>query len=170
LETAKVGAFEAERLITLEKVSGLMGAYQNTVCKTVSEVAEGYEVPFLINTGVLGDLTSPEKDYTFHHSDHSSDFGSSQVDFLAASPTASVCSRSWRRGGGVVTSVCVETAGRHAMDRGYDAVLVDGACAFWDEERHRSTMWAFPRHFGRVATVAEVIAELRAVPRVEGER
>ncbi|MBI4277501.1 MAG: ABC transporter substrate-binding protein, partial [Armatimonadetes bacterium] len=79
----KVGASEAERLITVEKVSGLMGAYQSTVCKTVSEVAERYEVPFIINTGVLEDLTTPQKNYTFRHSARSSEFASSHIAFLA---------------------------------------------------------------------------------------
>jgi len=42
-----VGAAEAERLITMENVVALLGAYQSAVTKTASEVAERYEVPFL---------------------------------------------------------------------------------------------------------------------------
>lgn len=78
----KVGASEAERLVTVEKVSGLMGAYQSSVCRTVSGVSEQYEVPFMINTGVLEDLTSPQKKYTFRHSARSSEFGASHINFL----------------------------------------------------------------------------------------
>ena len=41
------GAAEAERLITEEKVVAMMGAYQSSVTKTVSEVCERYHVPHI---------------------------------------------------------------------------------------------------------------------------
>lgn len=77
-----VGASEAERLITVEGVSGLMGAYQSGVCRTISEQAERLEVPFLINTGVLEGLTGPDKNFTFRHSAKASDFAKSQVQYI----------------------------------------------------------------------------------------
>lgn len=43
----QLGASEAERLITQEKVVALMGCYQSNVTATASQVAERYGVPFL---------------------------------------------------------------------------------------------------------------------------
>jgi branched-chain amino acid transport system substrate-binding protein len=43
----QVGASEAERLITQEKVAALMGSYFSNVTATASQVAERYGVPFL---------------------------------------------------------------------------------------------------------------------------
>lgn len=71
---------------------------------------------------------------------------------------------------GVVTSVCVETTARDAVDRGYNGVLVDGACAAWDEASHQATLRAFRRYFGRAVTVDEVIGELRATARMGEHR
>src|SRR5450432_908958 len=41
------GRAEAERLITQEKVSALIGTYQSAVAATVSQTAERYQTPFL---------------------------------------------------------------------------------------------------------------------------
>jgi hypothetical protein len=43
----RVGADETERLITVEKVALVMGAYQSAVTETASAVAERYGIPFV---------------------------------------------------------------------------------------------------------------------------
>jgi branched-chain amino acid transport system substrate-binding protein len=43
----QVGATEAERLITQEKVVALIGAYNSNVTQTASQVAERYKIPFI---------------------------------------------------------------------------------------------------------------------------
>jgi biuret amidohydrolase len=61
---------------------------------------------------------------------------------------------------GVVTSVCVETTARDAVDRGYNVILVDDGCAAWDEDSHLATMRSFRRYFGRVTTGEEILAQI----------
>lgn len=68
---------------------------------------------------------------------------------------------------GVNTTVCVETTARNAVDLGFNVVLCDDACAGVDAESHAATMRAFRRHFGRVATASDILAEL-AQPVVAG--
>ena len=63
---------------------------------------------------------------------------------------------------GVVTSVCVESTARDAVDRGFATVLVSDACAAWDQESQEATLRSFRRYFGRVATTSDVFAETRA--------
>jgi nicotinamidase-related amidase len=62
---------------------------------------------------------------------------------------------------GVSTNMCVETTAREAADRGYQVTLVEDACGTTFEDLHRVTMRNFQRLFGRVASTAEAIAELR---------
>jgi nicotinamidase-related amidase len=61
---------------------------------------------------------------------------------------------------GVSTSQCVDLTARDAADRGYGCVIVADAVAEDREDYHESTLEQFQRLFGRVATTAEVIAEL----------
>jgi nicotinamidase-related amidase len=63
--------------------------------------------------------------------------------------------------GGVVTNVCVETTARDAADRGYQAILVDDACAAFSPEIHAATLLSFQGTFGRVRMADEVIALLK---------
>ena len=51
------GADLAKRLIEDDKVVGLMGAYHSSVTKTVSAVAERYEVPMINDSSTSPDLT-----------------------------------------------------------------------------------------------------------------
>src|SRR5512139_655570 len=51
------GADLAKRLIEDDKVAGLMGAYQSSVTKTVSAVAERYGVPMINDSSTSPDLT-----------------------------------------------------------------------------------------------------------------
>src|SRR6516162_11090807 len=48
------GRAEAERLITQEKVSAIIGTYQSAVAVTVSQICERYQIPF-----VSADNSSP---------------------------------------------------------------------------------------------------------------
>jgi nicotinamidase-related amidase len=63
---------------------------------------------------------------------------------------------------GVVTNVCVEATARDAADRGLKTVVVDDACAAWDPEFHAATLRSFRKFLGRVASSADVVAELGA--------
>lgn len=63
---------------------------------------------------------------------------------------------------GVGTDVCVETTARDAVDRGYDCVLVEDACATLDEESHESALLSFAKWFGKVANAREIVAVLTA--------
>jgi nicotinamidase-related amidase len=65
---------------------------------------------------------------------------------------------------GVGTDVCVETTARDAVDRGYNCVVVDDACATLDEKSHDAALLAFAKWFGRVANTREVMALLKETP------
>ena len=62
---------------------------------------------------------------------------------------------------GVSTNMCVETTAREAADRGYQVTLVEDACGTTFEDLHQVTMRNFQRLFGRVASSAQVMAELQ---------
>lgn len=62
---------------------------------------------------------------------------------------------------GISTNMCVETTAREAADRGYLVTLVEDACGTTHEDLHQVTMRNFQRLFGRVASTAEVLDELR---------
>lgn len=51
---------------------------------------------------------------------------------------------------GISTNCCVETTARDAADRGYAVVIVDEACADYDEAAHDASLRAFHFNFGRV--------------------
>ena len=62
---------------------------------------------------------------------------------------------------GVSTNMCVETTAREAADRGYQVTLVEDACGTTFAELHEVTMRNFQRLFGRVASTAQTIGELK---------
>jgi len=62
---------------------------------------------------------------------------------------------------GVGTDVCVETTARDAVDRGFNCMIVEDACATLDEASHNAALLAFAKWFGKVVTTPEVIAHLR---------
>jgi len=62
---------------------------------------------------------------------------------------------------GVGTDVCVDTTARDAVDRGFNGVIVEDACATLDDASHHSTLLTFARWFGKVTETQEIIAELR---------
>ena len=51
---------------------------------------------------------------------------------------------------GISTNCCVETTARDAADRGYAVVIVDEACADYDEAAHDASLRCFHFNFGRV--------------------
>lgn len=63
---------------------------------------------------------------------------------------------------GIATNFCVETTARDAADRGYKVILVDDACATFDQSSHDATMRNFVRIFGLVCDTEEVIADFEA--------
>ena len=68
---------------------------------------------------------------------------------------------------GVSTNTCVETTARDASDRGFESVLVEDACASFDEASHVATLRTFARMFGEVLSVDQVIERLSS-PRESG--
>ncbi len=66
----QVGASEAERLITQEKVVALMGCYFSNVTATASQVAERYGVPFLNDSSTSATLTQRGFKWFFRTTPH----------------------------------------------------------------------------------------------------
>ena len=64
---------------------------------------------------------------------------------------------------GAATNVCVESTARDAADRGYKCVLIEDACATFDEASHNATMQNWHRIFGKVMSTDELISELSAL-------
>ncbi len=68
---------------------------------------------------------------------------------------------------GISTNCCVETTARDAADRGYAVVIVDEACADYDEAAHDASLRAFHFNFGRVVrTPDDVLAAVDAAASV----
>jgi branched-chain amino acid transport system substrate-binding protein len=66
----QVGASEAERLITQEKVVALVGAYFSNVTATASQVAERYKVPFVNPESSSATLTQRNFKWFFRTTPH----------------------------------------------------------------------------------------------------
>ncbi|GGF78636.1 amino acid ABC transporter substrate-binding protein [Azorhizobium oxalatiphilum] len=78
------GRAEAERLITQEKVSALVGSYQSAVAATVSQSAERYGIPFLSADNSSPSLTRRGLKYFFRAAAHDEMFSAAMFDFLDA--------------------------------------------------------------------------------------
>jgi len=78
----ETGAAEAERLITQENVIALVGAYQSSVTKTASEVAERYSVPFVNPESTSPALTKRGYKWFFRVTPHDEMFSAQQADFI----------------------------------------------------------------------------------------
>jgi branched-chain amino acid transport system substrate-binding protein len=76
------GRAEAERLITQEKVSALVGTYQSAVAATVSQTAERYAVPFLSADNSSPSLHRRGLKYFFRAAAHDEMFSAIMFDFL----------------------------------------------------------------------------------------
>jgi nicotinamidase-related amidase len=56
----------------------------------------------------------------------------------------------------------VESCARDAADRGYPVILVDDACAAWDQALHDATMRYFVMFLGNVRSTDDIIRSLTA--------
>jgi len=78
----QVGASEAERLITQEKVAALQGAYFSSVTATASQTAERYGVPFLNADSSSVALTNRGFKWFFRTTPHDELFAQNAFQFL----------------------------------------------------------------------------------------
>lgn len=62
---------------------------------------------------------------------------------------------------GVSTNMCVGTTARDAADRGYRCLLIEDCCGAAQYEYHRWEIVNFQRLFGRVDSLANVMAEVK---------
>ncbi len=76
------GADLAKRLIQDDKVVGLMGAYQSSVTKTVSAVAERYQVPMINDSSTSPDLTRRGFKWFWRTTPHDEYFNKDLFEFL----------------------------------------------------------------------------------------
>ncbi len=68
---------------------------------------------------------------------------------------------------GISTNCCVETTARDAADRGYAVVIVDEACADYDEAAHDASLRCFHFNFGRIVRAPDdVLAAIDAAAEV----
>jgi hypothetical protein len=56
---------------------------------------------------------------------------------------------------GVLTDACVESSARHAAERGFQVIVVDDACAAWEEAFHAASLRSVARYFARIASTRE---------------
>ena len=78
------GRAEAERLITQEKVSALIGSYQSAVAVTISQTAERYGVPFLSADNSSPSLSRQGLKFYFRPGAHDEMFSKAMFDFFDA--------------------------------------------------------------------------------------
>lgn len=80
---ARVGSTEAERLITSEDVSVLLGAFQSSVTLPSTAVAERYEVPWIVDLAAAETITERGFRYVFRPTQvPSSANAAGSVDFV----------------------------------------------------------------------------------------
>lgn len=78
------GRAEAERLITRDKASALIGTYQSSVAVTVSTVAERYQTPFLSADNSSPSLHRRGLKFYFRAGAHDEMFSAAMFDFFDA--------------------------------------------------------------------------------------
>lgn len=76
------GRAEAERLITQEKVSAVIGTYQSAVAVTVSQICERYGVPFLSADNSSPSLHRRGLKFYFRAAPHDEMFSKAMFDFF----------------------------------------------------------------------------------------
>lgn len=77
-----VGASEAERLITSEKVPILLGSYSSAIAMAISEVAERNKVVLWEMSGTTDDLLNRGYKWTFRTESQASSWGAASVECL----------------------------------------------------------------------------------------
>ena len=80
----KIAISEAERLINVDKVSLITGAYQSAVSFPSTEVAERYKVPYVVPVSVKDAITERGFKYVFRLAAKASWYARDQVRFLEA--------------------------------------------------------------------------------------
>ncbi|WP_163470376.1 ABC transporter substrate-binding protein, partial [Haemophilus influenzae] len=75
---------EAERLITQEKVSAIIGAFQSSASATISVTAERYGIPFVIADSSSPSLHKRGLKFMFRPAGHDEMFTATMFDFLDA--------------------------------------------------------------------------------------
>ncbi len=75
---------EAERLITQEHVSALIGSYTSATAVTISQVAERYEVPYMSMDNSSPSLNQRGLKWFFRTSPHDEMFTAAMFDFMKA--------------------------------------------------------------------------------------
>ncbi len=78
------GRAEAERLITQDQVSAIIGAYYSSVSATVSQTCERYEIPFLAADSSSPSLHRRNLKYFFRAGAHDEMFSEAMFDFMDA--------------------------------------------------------------------------------------
>jgi branched-chain amino acid transport system substrate-binding protein len=76
------GRAEAERLITQEKVTALIGTYQSAVAVTVSQTAERYQIPFVSADNSSPSLHRQGLKFYFRAAAHDEMFSKAMFDFF----------------------------------------------------------------------------------------
>ncbi len=75
------GRAEAERLITQEKVSAIVGTYQSAVAVTVSQTCERYQIPFVSADNSSPSLHTRGLKFFFRAAPHDEMFSKAMFDF-----------------------------------------------------------------------------------------
>ena len=78
----KNGQAEAERVVTQDKVVGVIGAYQSAVTKTASQATERLRIPYVCSDSSSPTLTERGFKYFFRVSPHDGSFAHDQFKFL----------------------------------------------------------------------------------------
>jgi branched-chain amino acid transport system substrate-binding protein len=78
------GRAEAERLITQEKVSAVIGSYQSAVAVTISQICERYQIPFLSADNSSPSLHRRGLKFYFRAAAHDEMFSTAMFDFFDA--------------------------------------------------------------------------------------
>ncbi|MGY3080709.1 ABC-type branched-subunit amino acid transport system substrate-binding protein [Bradyrhizobium sp. LM6.10] len=78
------GRAEAERLITQEKVSAIIGTYQSAVAVTVSQICERYQIPFVSADNSSPSLHRRGLKYYFRAAPHDEMYSAAMFDFFDA--------------------------------------------------------------------------------------
>jgi len=76
------GQAQGLRLITQEKVTGIVGAYQSAVALTATAIAERYGVPFIVGDGVAANITERGFKWTFRTTPIASDFANLYMEYI----------------------------------------------------------------------------------------
>ena len=77
------GQSQTLRLITQEKVAGIVGSYQSAVAVTSTAIAERYGVPFIVGDSVAANITTRGFKWTFRTTPVASDFANLYMVFLS---------------------------------------------------------------------------------------